>query len=168
MFDLQTIKLGTADETYALVKEEIRSTGAPTWEERAAQADPHLRSVYLLGLDNGPDNGPLPRKIRNCISGCPYVMYGVVWCLFHQGQLVVLNGLQVLENWSWTDSWPVKYFTACSIISTAWRSHGIPEKMRNLAEHLFSPAVARHIFGRIPGRCLRNRWLAIQDCPEIW
>ena len=88
--DLQRIQYGTGDEFYQIVQREMQSVGAPTWLERSkAWHNPgplpasHRLSIYLFGLDKGPDNQGGCRRIKLDLVDVPHIAFHAQWCLFH-------------------------------------------------------------------------------------
>ena len=103
--DLQTVESGTSEECYRHHITELTNAGVPTWERRVEEAageEAHgfsrkRVSQYLFGLDNGGENAGFMRRLYNILEGTMTVMFACVWCLQHQGHLVVKAMLKVLR-----------------------------------------------------------------------
>ena len=86
--------------------------------------------------------------------------------------LVCKAMIVVLDTWVWEDAAEEEipkstYFNGVSSIANLWRCPGVPAKISRAAAQLFGDMVANNIFGKMPGRCLRNRWLSIDGIEAI-
>ena len=68
--------------------------------------------------------------------------------------LVCKAMIVVLDTWVWEDA-------AEEEIPKSTYFNGVPAKTSRAAAQLFGDMVANNMFGKMPGRCLRNRWLSI-------
>ena len=177
--DLQYVRSGTGAELYNLVKRELNSVEIPDWDERlerhaAAGADDvanrkHL-DVFCFGTDAGGENIGLAGKLHTRLKDSMSTMFIFVFCLLHQGHLISKAHIKVLDNWNWPEGTlapSTEYFNGVSMISNLWRSAGNPVKIRRAAETVFSLQVSEQYFTKIPGRCLRGRWLAIDAVEQL-
>lgn len=93
-------------------------------------------------------------------------MFFGVYCFPHQCHLMTLSLLKVLARWSWEEperELPVRYFNGVVSIANVWRATGAPAKIVRAAVRLFGDDVAHDCFRKVPGRCLRGRWLSIDS-----
>ena len=174
--DLQVVNDSSGHETYNLVKAELRSVGAPSWEECARRAleagEDNAPTVFLFGTDAGPDNIGMARRVKTALLRCDAVMFVWSFCLLHRAQLIAKAQIKVLDNWTWTNAHSgevpsTAYFNGVSCVANQWRASGSPGKIKRAASTEWSESVAAHYFSKIPGRCLRNRWLAIDSVERI-
>ena len=63
--DLQVVREGTGAETHQLMLHEFNSVHLPTVDARCKEPPDNIVSVYCLGLDNGPDNQGMVKRISN-------------------------------------------------------------------------------------------------------
>ena len=162
--DLQVVKVGNGAETYQLIKSEFASLGTPTWETRAQTVVPGLISAFLFGLDNGPDNVGMLKRIRAACKGHRQCMYAVIWCTCHQNHLIVKGHLTAMQTQQVTGyELSCNYFTAITSIVHVWRSSGMQDKLAAASLEQFDTSVC---FKRLPGRPLRGRWGAIEDAEK--
>ena len=91
---------------------------------------------------------------------------------FHGLHLVVKALLKVLDNWSWGDDLgdlapPTRYCNGVSNCSSVWRNAGNHDVIFNALAAEFCDATAMLLARRIPGQCIRGRWLAIDAVEDI-
>lgn len=96
--DLQAIKCATGEETYELARKEFASLSFPSWEERSSSAADGRLTMFWFGLDNGPDNVGMVKRIHSSIADAPHVMFAAVWCFHHQSHLIVKAALATVEE----------------------------------------------------------------------
>ena len=161
---IQVVQYGTSAETYCLLRENIRSSGADDWATSALTDSKSTAKFYQFGLDNGGDNVPIPRMVRNAIQDSLSTMFTVVWCMFHQGHLLAGNMLSIADNWVWTSAWPVQFITGLSQVAGQWGSYGIPRKLYDTACEFYGATIAEKEFRLIPPKLYRGRWLNVDDC----
>jgi len=160
--DLQRVHVGSGEEFYAIVQEEMKSVGAPLWTNRVAAGGGRTVTVYLFALDKGPDNQGGCRRIRDEVKRCPFVMFHAQWCIFHQLHIIVELVFRLLDGFEWTDAegnFETAYFSGLKIIANTWRSSGSPPKIYKAGVIVTgSIELANLLFLKIIGRCLRGRW----------
>ena len=153
--DLQDVIRSTGEETYMLVDREMTSVGCKSWEVRASQAHlhPNRLSCYAFGLDAGPDNQGMTRRIMSRLKGIKLVMMWVIYCLLHQGHLIVKYILKTCEEFEWPTRFAMKkgYYSSLATLANTWRSTGGPRCVQNAASSLFSDEVMVRLFKKIPG-----------------
>ena len=159
--DLQIVKDGSGAETFQLMLHEFASVKAPTIEQRCKSQDPSVISLYLHGLDNGPDNQGMMKRIAYECLPVDTCMFAVVWCTFHQAHLIAKCQLEAMMDCHFTDKGlSVSYFAAISSIVNVWRSTGTIAKMCSASIALFGFDTT---VNKLPGRPLRGRWGAIES-----
>ena len=162
--DLQIVKQGDGEETYALMQAELKSLGVSTWDARCTCPQAGVASAFIFGLDNGPDNVGAMKRVRGACKQNGHVMFAVVWCTFHQSHLIVKNHLTAMQSHQITGyEIDTNYFTLITSIIHVWRSTGMHEKLKASAMAEFGDASC---FARLPGRPLRGRWGAIEDAEK--
>eukprot|EP00959_Pyramimonas_sp_CCMP1952_P408853 8568177-Pyramimonas_sp.AAC.1 len=76
--DLQAVQEGTGAEAYLFALRELKSTGCPTWLDkvRTSEADQKRGaiSLYTFGVDAGPDESSMVKKIVQAASQTDNVM----------------------------------------------------------------------------------------------
>ena len=169
--DLQIQTKTTGEETYMLVDREMTSVGCPSWEVRASQAHhfPRRVTAYLFGLDAGPDNQGMMRRILARVKMIPQIFIWVSFCIFHQCHLIVKYLLKTLENFEWPEKYalPKGYFSMLGTLANTWRSTGNPTKIQNAASSVHDDSVMLKFFKNIPGRALKGRWGSIESIEKI-
>ena len=82
--DLQTVTTGTSAELYGIMQAQMKSCGAPSWEERANQSHSHpdRLSMFLFGTDAGGENRACFKRIKNRLTGITNVSFWAVFCFF--------------------------------------------------------------------------------------
>ena len=160
--DLQTVKHGTGQETYEICKRQFASVAIPNWEERAASAhDSRRLSFFWLGLDNGPDNVGMVKRIQYAIRNARHVAFGVVWCFHHQAHLIAKAALETVEGFAFRDEpLQIKYWTSLSSIAYVWRSPGVSRKIVSKAEDLGYDVGP---FMKMPCRPIKGRWGVVSE-----
>ena len=99
--DLQLVRDGTGHGIYTLSSKQIRSVGAPTWEdamarlmrmrERGAATLPVY--IYTLTTDQGSDEAKYRRIAQAATKDVNEVLVISIDCLFHIGQLIAKWGV---------------------------------------------------------------------------
>ena len=89
---LHPIKRGSGQDTYALVRAQLRSVGHPNWEERVHRSDlekPKTTSaIFCFGTDAVPDNVGMSARVRRSLDPSTNIMCVWMFCLFHKGHLI--------------------------------------------------------------------------------
>ena len=83
---------------------------------------------------------------------------------------VAFDSSQVLDTWTWGeagDNFGTTYFNVLSAVANLWRSPGSPQQIRNAARKLFNDIICEKYFRKMPGRCLRGRWLSRETLERI-
>jgi hypothetical protein len=131
--DLHIVRTGTGEETYIIVKDEMKSVGCPTWDDKVAAAalNPNLLSHFGFGLDNGPDNGSLAKRVKRALRDVLTVVFSVIWCKLHQTSLILGTIMVTLDKWEWPGegAFESKYFGGVATITNVIRSHGAKRKV---------------------------------------
>ena len=110
---MQAVIYGTGEELYRLVLAEFQSTGVRTWEDKLNDqacaghlrlGQPAILRFYAFGFDKGSDNQAFVKRIKQRLSGQPFFLFWVIWCMYHQYHLIVASVLGVIESWDWSDA----------------------------------------------------------------
>ncbi len=188
--DLQIVNHGTAQETYCLALKGLQSVFCPTWEEwvRQAASNPQRFSMYVFGVDAGPDNTGMMRLVLGVVAGCMNVAVTASFCFAHQTHLIVKALLDVLDNHTWTippdpnndepqhdqevgphgvAGLKTKYFASVATVANVWRAPGAPSQIRRAAVGEYNDQINYDYFKIMPGRPLRGRWEAIDSVEKI-
>ena len=168
--DLQEVEHGTGQETYNFFLADLDSAGAPTWIAKAAPtaaapagAARKSFSMYLFGLDRGPDNQKATKLVGDAISPFAWLAWAVGWCLFHRLDAIVLAVIKVLDTWSWRPACSAAeapgytFFSGVSTLSNVWRSPGQHKVINQIAQKRFRVQECKAV-EKIVGKCLRGRW----------
>ena len=125
-------------------------------------------SFFTFCLDRGPDNAGAIRRVAACLGKNERVAFACLWCLYHQTHLIAHALLRQLEDHPWTKSWPCTYFSGVTSFATVLRAPGMLDKIVPILRRRFpnDPEAVR-ICSRRPGRCLKGRWLAIDEVEEV-
>ena len=190
--DMQIVNQGTGEELYSIIERQITSVSGPEGPTvarrvREAHTNPGRVSVYVMNLDNGPDNQCATRLIRQEISGTENVASLVCWCTFHQYHLIIKDVIGLLDNFQVriddlieveeagaealalqtkeareaSAGMPGKYFSLVASVCNVWRSAGVPKRIRDVAFNTCKSSAKA--FARIPGRPLRGRWGCLDE-----
>ena len=105
--DIQAVTEGTGLETYQHALKELRSRGCPTWEDKVNEAkskpyNNHL-SFFLFGVDAGPDEKGMDKRVLKAAKDVPTVLVMISFCLFHRCHLVVKAVLSLMDAHTWPD-----------------------------------------------------------------
>ena len=162
--DLQTEVLGTGEELYFMTLREMQSVGIPTFEDRVEQSVQTSRrfSVYVSGVDRGPNCQNCARRVRSKLKGIKKVACATIWCFFHALQLAFKDHIALVEGFDFEGvELPCRFHGGLATIANTWRSVGVPRKLTNACIALYDrDQAARHVqrLAKLPQRCLRGRW----------
>ena len=81
--------------------------------------------------------------------------------------LIVKNLLVRIEASPLGVHWPTKYFSAVATCANVWRSQGAPNMITEFISRTYGAVVAATVCKKVPGKCLRGRWLAIDTIEGI-
>jgi hypothetical protein len=156
--DMQVVRAGTGVELYNTMIRELRSVGIHDWiimglEETSI-------TMLLFALDKGPDNQLAIKLIRNNVAAFPLLFIGIVWCFFHQWNLIIKSMLDLIDGFEWSDGFrfKVSYTAGLGTITNTWRSPGNPLKVYGEACKRFGPEAGRLYAKKVPGRFVKQRW----------
>ena len=153
--ELQVQTQGSGEETYLLVGREMTSTGCPSWETRANQAHlfPNRLSTFVFGVDAGPDNQGMVKRILKRLSTLPLVLSWVIFCIFHQCHLIVKSLLKTMENLHFPEKYALEkgYFSVLGTVGNTWRSSGAPSLIQSAASDLYGDSTMMKLFKNVPG-----------------
>ena len=91
--DLQAVHSGSGHETYSMIIKKLESIGRPSWEQEAATSSPGHLSLYLFGLDKGPDDVGMIACLEHHLRQSCSVMFMSSWCQLHQPHPIVKSML---------------------------------------------------------------------------
>ena len=76
---------------------------------------PQRMSTYIFGLDAGPDNVGMIRRVLARVMKLPNILTWVVFCLFHQCHLIVKRSLKTVEIYEWPEQFKMEkgYYSLC-------------------------------------------------------
>ena len=153
--ELQVQTQGSGEETYLLVGREMTSTGCPSWETRANQAHlfPNRLSTFVFGVDAGPDNQGMVKRILKRLSTLPLVLSWVIFCIFHQCHLIVKSLLKTMENFDFPEEYALEkgYFSVLGTVGNTWRSSCAPSLIQSAASDLYGDSTMMKLFKNVPG-----------------
>ena len=144
------------------------SVSAPTWEQRVNQSIhfPGRVSMFLFGLDGGPDKIGSFSRVLSSMAAVPTVMATVVHCIFHIYHLITKDLIAILD-WCSDGPTPLKFFSKIATITNVWRSSGMMGRVRDMAAKLFGETIAEKFFSVLPGQPPKGRWGSIDNTEEI-
>eukprot|EP00969_Alexandrium_andersonii_P198048 8748157-Alexandrium_andersonii.AAC.1 len=67
-----------------MVLRELASLGCPSWEVAAASTPPSKMTVFVFGVDAGPDNLGMLCRVKSCLASAPSVAFLAIFCVLHQ------------------------------------------------------------------------------------
>eukprot|EP00959_Pyramimonas_sp_CCMP1952_P261962 5477814-Pyramimonas_sp.AAC.1 len=106
-------------------------------------------TLCTFGVDAGPDNVGMLRRISEDIYDCQFVAFQAVFCMCHQLHLIIKDCLDLMELWQWG---PLdedrRYWPTVATVANVWRSTGTPARLLQAAldEYPEAPEIAAQHF----------------------
>ena len=175
--DIIPVRLGTTEETEAIVRKQFKSVGCPHWTDRmaASELSPADGGVFCMcccALDAGPDNVGLSVRTVSLLARHYMISVVFVFCFMHQYQLIVKALLTYTDKWEaeWgtdADMAGTPFVSGVATIANVWRSPGVPTKLYNACCLLYTDMVANDVCRITPSKAVKTRWGALQKVLKI-
>ena len=91
------VSSGTAEETYSIWLQGLRSVGAPTWLELPPQ---EVDRVFAFNLNKGPDNMGAYGQVKASIRSKTHFMSWATFCSFHAFHKIDSSISDHLDTWT--------------------------------------------------------------------
>ena len=187
--DIQVVHKGTSEELHAIVGKQLHSVGHPSWYQRALDdiaigllAKPstlYRFTIFVQGWDRGPDQKGLAKRLVSQTLHSTRTAVFVSWCKFHGIHLIEEIIMKTFNAWEWEPfsdhltedpnrkpMGEVKYLSCIKILANSWRP--VHAKLRPTCARLTCDEVlAKRLFGKMIGRCLKERWMSTYEVEEL-
>jgi hypothetical protein len=128
-----------------------------------APGNPGFVRLWLYTSDCGSDQVAFRKVLRVETQDAENIMIDVN-CGFHQYQIIVKGGLQLIDDWLATHRQDFRYFGALAMLLHVWRD--LVGLVFTTACTIFGAAVALVWFKSLPPKCVSGRWGSIDSAEK--
>ena len=158
------LRVGNASgaDLFAMLDKQLASLGVPS-VGGCVHGDPipQFIRIFTYTSDAGPDQMHYRRAVRALLSDRLLVFWVDVSCLLHVFQLIVKQGLLIVDRWCKRNQRKWSYYSSLSKVV-----HCIHEQSRAFFlawRQLHDSTSAVKFAKRLPPKCIAGRWGSIHD-----
>ena len=163
--DAQVVQHGSGIEALAMVQNEMRGAGIPTWDDWIRQhGDGRLGSrdiAYVLNTDAGPDEIYYRKLVGLKCEEHDWLTVWPISCFKHQAHIIVEGGLKIIDKALADGNYDFRYFSSITKIVQCWRADA--GKIFNAWCTVFSNGEALRVCKKLPPRAISGRWGSVTD-----